>query len=456
MLHNQFVTKRRKRGFVKYNALLKVSNGNASMVDHEVTVPKRHPVSMQVPRRSVNQVRKSWLRGRCAARGMFGVFALCTSGYGAVPSAHAAFPVISDRDWAIDLYQGAALGAARTIAMGGAAVGVGEGSVGGVANPAAIAAWPATDNAPLRWDFHFDYFTGALSQDFDNNGTRNAQSTPSAVTAGVVLGFGAWSVGGNISTVTSTMTPPAGTPMQYTGSFANVDVVVGREWRNGVRAGVALRRGRFLFVRGAETIFTVDATTAAFGAQYAPPAQAWRVGATVALPAVGDEVAVSACDPLNCDGVILPERVAVPWRVAVGAAYRRGPTPWNVRLTSPFRDERAVTVAADLVVTGHAPHGFGLEAFAQNQWQASGRNVVVSPRLGVEYEPWAGRLRLRAGGYYEPARFASTVGRAHVTFGGELALFQFQLWGPRRLQLHFVGDYARAYANAGVSIGFWH
>jgi len=44
----------------------------------------------------------------------------------------------------------------------------------------------------------------------------------------------------------------------------------------------------------------------------------------------------------------------------------------------------------------------------------------------------------------------------HGTFGIEVRVFQFHLWGLRRGRITLTGDGASKYQNAGLSIGFWH
>ncbi len=83
--------------------------------------------------------------------------------------------------------------------------------------------------------------------------------------------------------------------------------------------------------------------------------------------------------------------------------------------------------------------------------------MTLSPRVGAEFEWLPGRLRLRAGSYWEPQRFAGVPGRLHLTLGGELRMFAFQFWGAeRRLALSMAVDGADDYGNAGLSFGFWH
>src|SRR5215470_1805317 len=84
-------------------------------------------------------------------------------------TARADFPPITDRNYAIDLYDGVALGNTQVVGMGGAAIALAMGSSGTVSNPAAPAVKSTTDNDWWGWDYHVDYLT-SLSRDYDNNG----------------------------------------------------------------------------------------------------------------------------------------------------------------------------------------------------------------------------------------------------------------------------------------------
>jgi hypothetical protein len=164
---------------------------------------------------------------------------------------------------------------------------------------------------------------------------------------------------------------------------------------------------------------------------------------------------------MDCYGYVLPERVEVPWQVTVGAAYRFAPTEWNQWVGGHWRDERSLTIATDVVITGASPDAFGLEKFADQKLQRSGRDIVYSIRGGAEYEWLPGRLRVRLGSYWEPGRFldgggGEVAGRIHGTFGVEVRALQFDLWGPRRGRISLTGDLASRYTNIGASIGFWH
>src|SRR4051812_20276679 len=96
---------------------------------------------------------------------LLGALALTVPG-----SAHADGP-ITNRNYAIDFYDGVAIGDAQLVGMGGAGAALVVGTAGSLINPSASAVRPTTDTDTWSWDFHLDYLTGKYSSDYDNNGT---------------------------------------------------------------------------------------------------------------------------------------------------------------------------------------------------------------------------------------------------------------------------------------------
>jgi hypothetical protein len=208
-------------------------------------------------------------------------------------------------------------------------------------------------------------------------------------------------------------------------------------------------------------LFAVTAFGLEAGALWKPAERSYRVGASASLPIESGEPDIDRCQG-TCLDFTLPSRVVVPWQAGVGFAVRKGPTPWNRRVESDFRDERSTIWALDVLVTGKVKDGYGLEAFARNRLQPSGRRHGVSVRGGVEYEWAPGRFRVRGGSYWEPSRFKDPAGehipgRLHLTAGFDFRLWSFSFWGdPYRLRLSMTVDSARRYGNGGLSIGFWN
>jgi hypothetical protein len=200
------------------------------------------------------------------------------------------------------------------------------------------------------------------------------------------------------------------------------------------------------------------------GVLWKPNRQSIRIGGTLSLPVTVDQFAIDKdnCDPLDCAGYILPERIKAPWVASAGVAYRRAPTAWNTKVKSEWRDEKSLLVGFDVVVTGKTHRGFGLEAFGEHQLQPSGRKTSISLRGGVEYEWLPGTLRVRGGSYFEPGRFKdpegkNIPGRVHLTVGLDWHFWSFSVWDFNyRAQISTWADGADKFGVSGLSIGFWH
>ncbi len=403
----------------------------------------------------------SWGRHLAAA------LALCA---GAGSARAQEFPAVSDRDFTIDLHQGAVLGSGRIVGMGGAAQALAQGSAGALFNPAAPAARADTSTRNFDWDFHIDILNTSLGSDFDNNGIQQETEfgflQGPVVTAGLVGQYGCWGLG------VSGVFAEQQLEERDDGSRVVPQAVVGRVslaralFDYQLMVGVGFRAGTFAMSLAQEDsrrqeLFSISGSSLEAGSIWRPHHLDLRAGLSASLPVSSEDVSSDECDPLDCEGFILPDHAALPWQVAAGGAWRFGPTAWNRVVAARWRDEKALIVAADLVVTGRVPDGYGLEAFARQELQPSGRSVSWSPRAGAEYEWVPGRFRLRVGAYWEPARFRDPAGeeitgRVHGTLGLDLRVWQFRLWGKDyRIRTSITGDAARDYGNGGLSLGFW-
>jgi hypothetical protein len=77
----------------------------------------------------------------------------------------------------------------------------------------------------------------------------------------------------------------------------------------------------------------------------------------------------------------------------------------------------------------------------------------------VESEPIPNLIRGRTGVYFEPSRFDNGKIRQHFTFGGDLRLFSWDLFGiipDTTWRLSGFFDIAPRYQNFGFAIGPWH
>jgi len=372
--------------------------------------------------------------------------------------ARADLPPITDRNYAIDLYSGAALGTARIVGMGGAATADAEGSAGTVANPAAPAIRSATSTSDWDWDFHVDGQSAIYASDLDNNG-RDRGGGARLATAGLAGMYREWGLAVVVTTQSSQLGGTATGSLDATATRARI--ALARTFAGeAITVGLAFDVGTFTLAETSQipktTLFEIAGSTLAAGAVWRPPHGDWRVGAAGALPVSGKDVSVRNCDPNDCGGLILPDRVEAPWQLGAGVAWRHGESRWNQWVGGSFRDEGAVLVALDVIVTGRVPDGFGLEAFGEGLAQPSGRHVVASARGGVEWELLPGHLRLRGGTYWEPGRFDGVGGRPHLTVGVEGGAIEFTLWGRHRMRMSLTADLAPRYGNASLSLGFWH
>lgn len=368
-------------------------------------------------------------------------------------------PPITSRDYAIELHEGTAVGDARMVAMGGAGLALINGSAGLLLNASAPAVRLTTDNDRWTFDWHFDYLNGQLSSDYDNNGVSlDKASGAQLVTFGASLRIGKWAYA---ITGTGQTAPIEGATSDLVAEAGRGRLAIAR-WFPDIDTAIGLT-AQFVHFRldaARERMFDITGSGVAVGATWLPSMQDFRVAVAVETPIVGGEVKAAACDPMACmigsDGpYILPDQVESAARVGIGGAYRWGPTAWNQLVKPKFRDERALTVAADLWLVGTTRNGHGLEKFGMQELQRSGERGAIGARAGAEFEALPGRLRIRAGTYWEPSRFANVTGRLHGTFGVEVRVWQFRAWGPRRARIGMLTDIAARYRNIGLSVGFW-
>ncbi|HEV8244853.1 MAG TPA: hypothetical protein VGP93_03760 [Polyangiaceae bacterium] len=120
-----------------------------------------------------------------------------------------------------------------------------------------------------------------------------------------------------------------------------------------------------------------------------------------------------------------------------------------------------VLVTSSLLISGPVDNAVGLESFLERTVQRSGEAVSLSPRLAIETEVIPRWLKVRAGSYLEPTRFASNRDgmREHGTFGLDLKLFPWTVLGlfedGTEWRASGAIDAARNYFGWGVAIGVW-
>lgn len=383
----------------------------------------------------------------------------------AVPAVAVADPVLEDiqpgQSYAIDLYSGVPLGNGAVIATGGASQANSIGSSGTLVNPSAPAVRPTTDTDHWNWDYHLDYLFGSLSSDYANSGLdRLPDTNASTVTLGGSLRVGSW--GGAITASYHSTRIDYDASNQTTALYARSLQLKAAlaKWFPQLDMAMGADIVTALFdvypdCAGCTQLFSLQGAGLEAGAQWIPRMQSFRLGATVSSQIAGSNITIDDCNA-GAICMVLPDRVVAPAQLAAGFAYRWAETPWNRQVGGSFRDEVALTVVGDVVITGPSPDAYGLDAFGIGKLERSGRHNAVSVRGGVEYDWLPGRLRLRGGSYWEPNRFEGVPGRIHATFGIEGRVFEFQAWGRRRGRITLTGDVASGYRNLGLSVGFWH
>ena len=376
----------------------------------------------------------------------------------AAAAARADNPPITDRNYAIELYDGVAIGNSAVVAMGGAAAANAMGTSGTLINPSAPAVRPTTDTDPWSLDYHLDFLSSTASSDYDNNGIRTPNGGGTSL---LTFGVGGRAKDWGMAITAWYATAPIDNSLKAQTLRTKVALAT---WipQLDLAIGVAAQYAEFDLEPTCQSLscpalFSIRGVGGEAGLTWIPRLQNLRVGAALSSHVVGVTVTADQCpDKSNCEGYILPEDVVSPGRFVGGVAYRISETAWNQLVGGTFRDEPALTVAADLSITAASHDAYGLEAFAMHELQATGHRWAISPRFGAEYEWLPGRLRVRAGSYYEPERFDRVPGRWHGTFGVQVRALEFHAWGRRRGSITLTGDVAARYENVGISIGFWH
>lgn len=358
----------------------------------------------------------------------------------------------------LDLQQNTVIGSPRIVGMGGTVSAVAEDMTGILATPAAMAFRPPGAVGSWDWDFYFDTLIAARDSDLDNSGLPAGSDRPiEAAAGGICLYAGRWGIGLTGASVSYGL-PPAAGGAPTTLTAAGSQLAVGRAVFGGqVGIGASIAAADFAIKQGNTTVFDMTGGTLAAGVLVRPTALPWRAGLSGRLPAITGTVTNSCADPTSCNGLTPPARGESPWQIGAGFAWRFGQTTWNEPNPVLFRDERALVLAADIALVGIVPDGVSVAGFAAQMTQPSGRSVTASARLGAEGEVMPGRLRVRAGSYWEPERIEGRGGRVHGTMGVEWRLFTFSFWEKeRRVRLALAADLAQRYQNIALSIGFWH
>jgi len=425
---------------------------------------------------------------------------------------------INTSNYRIDLFQGPVLGGARVTGLGGAYAPISEGVAGFNSNSAAPAVRPLWSRS---W-FDFDYdlgitFPNALRKtDFDNNGSVGfTYSNFVFLTAGLNLQFGEWGFGASAQYQQYELGSDAAGTAQMRVGLQRYNVLLARSFFDGqlmIGAGlraVALSLNTREGGAGAANDSTEFSTSSAgpeAGMIFAPLAIPMRFALTgrgamapdTANEQTSDKVVKEAngAKYLNFrTPIYLPKSVELPWEIEAGVALQLG-RPLNEQWVNPHDppdeylevkklpdggkkyvlnkklvDQRLrarhnklprkkLLISASVIVFGPVRDAIGVESFLKQTVERSGRNFNVSPRLGIEAEPFANALQVRAGTYLEPTRFGRSNSRLHGTLGFEARVFRWSVFGlldeDTSWRVGAYGDVARDYFGWGVTLGTWY
>ncbi len=391
----------------------------------------------------------------------------------------AAEPFTPDRR--LLLSEGVLRGSPRLLGIAGAFVGVAETAEGITRNPAAAASKDPRFERELNFDFgaamHFLPPWAVSEQDWDNDGRPDqaeggpleALGTQVIYLAGSVqyknVGFG---IGADLQNFVA-RTPQGGFNLGLLHTFASV---AGSFWEDQILIGLGLETTHSIFGyfenRALSDRLGYHGYGVQFGGLWRPKDEDYRVGFAFRPQVVGkpdtQRERIGGLQPFSA--VIAPARVSVGGSWALGSTGRHynitgkdgwGPTdpePDGTPRFTPAMTKWLITTQLDVFmpvggatnVTAFLEQGAGVDA------QVAGNQVAFQPRVAVEKEILEERLRLRLGGYLEPALVPSGSLRPHLTYGGEVYLFQL---GTQRISFGLSFDLAQQYQNLSVAFLVW-
>lgn len=118
-----------------------------------------------------------------------------------------------------------------------------------------------------------------------------------------------------------------------------------------------------------------------------------------------------------------------------------------------------VLLLASLLALGTTSGSVAISSFLDQTKETLGHSVTLSPRLGVELEPFDDRLMIEGGSYLEPSRFDNVGPRLHGTLGATVRLFEWSVFGlfpHTSWTISSSADLAsRGYFDWGLSLGTW-
>lgn len=267
-------------------------------------------------------------------------------------------PIQTSR-YSVDMTQGPVLAGTRVIGLAGAYVAIAEGTEGNTQNPAAPAVrtpW-SVDNLDYDLGFGLTFPSTVENTDFFNTGQRKT-SVGNTDTTGFVfldlsgnLQFGPWGAGLTLNLQQYGVTR-RGSPDKLNARFLTGHGLVARSLAHGqLVLGGGVRLSNLTLVNGNplpqqnDALFSTTGTALELGALIRPNWQHFRIGAALRSAVTTHANPTSKVNEVNGDhiagtpgspeAIYLPDNVALPWNVNVGAAVQIGPRPFNPRWLDP-------------------------------------------------------------------------------------------------------------------------
>jgi hypothetical protein len=372
---------------------------------------------------------------------------------------------------------GVLLGSTRMVAMGGAFVGIAEGTAGFASNLSALA--HRSPQLDKDWDVGVTLswldvpLSSRRKRDLDNDGLADAAPSSRQYLFGLLLQYKSFGLG---TFLRNRSVSYCATDACLPGDYIQVSVT-----QSALAGAMAFGLDEFILSLG---IYSAQATLEYRDEQwryggtglsldllFRPQGRPYRVGISVRPQVVGSwqreegQAAVLAGRPIY-SGLVAPAALSV------GVSYRFGEGAERYNRLSPAArrqllasgatnvpvEEEPDAPAGRFLVSGQvdfissAENAVALRSVAAfSDPEVVGRTVLLQPHLGAEHDTWPGRVRTRLGVFVEPSSFEGQTPRPHLTGGFEVFLFRY--WEDWSISASF--DLARRYSNVGFSLGFW-
>ena len=422
--------------------------------------------------------------------------------------ASAGAQTLESNDFRIDVTPGPVLGSGRAIGLAGAMTALAEGVSAAPFNPAAYASRARWELDRFEWEPAFSLLLGGSfrENDFFSNGLGEGFGVDDFTFFDVGLRFQLGDVGFGVLVQTQRYGLPdldADDALRDPDArFRTAHAGLGYGFFRGqlvVGAGLRIVSLRFdaesTATSATEVLLDFQGAGLDAGVVLRPDGRAWRVGAALRSAVLSKALLEPGEEVQTVLGLPLPETVSLPWEARAGFAWQFGPRRFNPRHVRRKDVARAVAreapedpallrareqhygapglaglralgervrageprryalLSGEVFVQGAVANAVGIDAFLRQEARSRGGDASVGFRLGVEGEPWDDRLRVRAGTYLEPARYAGVRARMHGTAGFDVKLFRVWRFD---LRAGFTIDGARDYLNWGFGFGVWH